>query len=168
MIGKHRDYNEILRELDVRGLGYEKWNTLDLDKDLSDEEILKFYDNEVDKIMKRFNFKTNDIIQLTPDNPKNNTLREKFLSEHTHSEKEVRYFIDGAACFYIPLPEREEVLRMECAKGHLLVVPELTKHWFDMGPNPYFKCIRFFGIEDGWVADYTKDTISNRFPLYDN
>merc|ERR1712129_353824 len=104
----------------------------------------------------------------SPSNAKKKGFRENFLSEHTHSEHEVRYFVDGAACFYIHLAERSEVPRIECSKGHLLTVPEGTTHWFDMGPNPYFKCLRFFGTEKGWVAKYTDNEISKRFPLYAN
>eukprot|EP01083_Nonionella_stella_P284026 966786_1 len=92
---KYSNYNDILCELESRGLGYEQWNTLKNDNDLSNEEVLKYYSKDVDTIMKRFNFKTNDIIQITPDNPKKDIFRNKFLDEHTHSDLEVRYFIDG-------------------------------------------------------------------------
>merc|ERR1712154_69526 len=118
------------------------------------------------KIKKKYNFKTKDVVSVTPSNPNKTVFRNKFLDEHIHSDFEVRYFVDGAACFYIHLFGKKEVVRIECSKGHLLTVPANTKHWFDMGPNPYFKCIRFFGIEDGWVAEYTKDNISKKFPLY--
>ena len=134
----------------------------------TNDDIYKYYSAEIDRIMKKFSFKTNDIIGLTPSHEKKTVFRKKFLDEHIHTDKEVRYFIDGAACFYIHLENCKEVIRIECAKGHLLIVPENQKHWFDMGANPYFKCIRFFGIEDGWVAQYTKDDISKKFPLYKN
>eukprot|EP00484_Ammonia_sp_Unknown_P030683 CAMPEP_0197050136 /NCGR_PEP_ID=MMETSP1384-20130603/25103_1 /TAXON_ID=29189 /ORGANISM="Ammonia sp." /LENGTH=192 /DNA_ID=CAMNT_0042482503 /DNA_START=53 /DNA_END=631 /DNA_ORIENTATION=- len=168
VIGKYSDFKDILRELESRGLGYEKWNALDNHTKMSDEEVLKYYQKEIDVLMKRFQFKKRDILSVSPDNPKKSELRQKFLDEHTHGDDEVRYFVDGAAAFYIHLEDRNEVLRMECAKGHLLIVPKLTKHWFDMGADPDFKVIRFFGIDDGWVAEYTKDTIASRFPLYSN
>eukprot|EP01084_Bolivina_argentea_P220102 373075_1 len=149
--GRYSNYDEILRELSSRGVEYEKWGTVKRVDNLSNDEIVKFYAKDIDRLMKRFNFQTNDIIQITPDATKNETFRRKFLSEHTHSDLEVRYFVDGAGAFYLHLPQRKEVLRMECAAGHLLVVPALTKHWFDMGPNPHFKMLRFFGTEDGWA-----------------
>ena len=166
--GKYSTYKEIVHELESRGLGYEKWKTLDNHHNMSNDEIYKHYETEIDTIMKKYNFVKNDIITLTPNHEKKKIFRNKFLDEHIHTDKEVRYFIDGAACFYIHLVDQQEVIRIECAKGHLLVVPENTKHWFDMGPNPYFKVIRFFGIEDGWVAEYTQDQISKKFPYYDN
>ena len=52
-------------------------------------------------------------------------------------------------------------------KGHLLIVPENTKHWFDMD-KIHISNVFDFGIQDGWVAEYTKDDISDKFPLYDN
>jgi 1,2-dihydroxy-3-keto-5-methylthiopentene dioxygenase len=36
-----------------------------------------------------------------------------------------------------------------------------------MGENPDFKCIRLFTTEDGWVADFTGNPISDRFPTLD-
>jgi 1,2-dihydroxy-3-keto-5-methylthiopentene dioxygenase len=46
-------------------------------------------------------------------------------------------------------------------------VPDQTKHWFDMGPEPHFTAIRFFNNPDGWVANFTGDDIAKRFPLFD-
>jgi 1,2-dihydroxy-3-keto-5-methylthiopentene dioxygenase len=46
-------------------------------------------------------------------------------------------------------------------------VPANTTHWFDMGENPNFKCIRFFTTENGWEANFTGSDIATRFPGYD-
>ena len=118
--------------------------------------------------MERYSFKKIDIVSMTPSNPNKEAFRKKLLDEHTHSETEVRYFVDGSAAFYLHLVERKEIVRIECSKGHILTVPANTKHWFDMGANPYFKVIRFFGTDDGWIAQYTGDQISKKFPLYLN
>eukprot|EP00483_Globobulimina_turgida_P004629 UN04638 len=168
IIAHYSTFEEISRELKSRGLGYEKWETLGCKINFSHDDIFKYYEKQIDEIMQRFNFKTNDIISITPSSQKKQAFRKKFLDEHIHIDDEVRYFVDGSGCFYIHLAERSEVIRVECCKGHLLIVPANTKHWFDMGPRPYFKMIRFFGIEEGWVAKYTKDDISSKFPLYDN
>ncbi len=75
--GKYSTYKDITRELESRGLGYEKWKTLDNHHNLSHDDIFKHYSAEIEKIMKKFNFKSNDIISITPSNPKNNeTLHE--------------------------------------------------------------------------------------------
>ena len=41
-------------------------------------------------------------------------------------------------------------------------------HWFDMGENPDFKCIRLFTTENGWVGDFTGSEIATRFPGMDD
>jgi len=42
--------------------------------------------------MKEHSFVKTDVCQVLPNNPKKVELRNKFLSEHTHSEEEVRFF----------------------------------------------------------------------------
>ncbi len=37
-----------------------------------------------------------------------------------------------------------------------------------MGPNPYFIAIRLFTNPAGWVANFTGDTIAERFPRLAN
>ena len=47
-------------------------------------------------------------------------------------------------------------------------VPDGTRHWFDMGPNPFFVAIRLFTNPAGWVANFTGTDIAARFPRLDN
>jgi 1,2-dihydroxy-3-keto-5-methylthiopentene dioxygenase len=54
-----------------------------------------------------------------------------------------------------------------CEKGDLISVPANTTHWFDMGKDPDFKCIRLFTTEDGWVGDFTGSEIARQFPDMD-
>ncbi len=102
---------------------------------------------------------------MTPDHPKKQELREKFLKEHTHSDFEVRYFVYGDGVFY--LHPNDKVYILHCTAGDLISVPPNTKHWFDMGNSPNFKCIRLFTTEEGWVAQYTGSDIADRFPKYE-
>ena len=105
-----------------------------------------------------------DAIGITPDTPNLPTLRAKFLSEHTHEDDEARFMAEGAGCFY--LHAGGEVLILEVSAGDLVSVPAGMCHWFDMGARPHFTAIRFFVRPDGWIAQFTGDTIANRFPLY--
>ena len=93
-------------------------------------------------------------------------LRDKFLHEHTHSDFEVRFFVDGEGLFYIRKNSR--VYAILCNRGDLISVPANTKHWFDMGPRPYFKAVRLFTTPEGWVANFTGDKIADRFPRLEN
>ena len=101
------------------------------------------------------------MIQLTSDHPEKANLRQKFLSEHIHSEDEVRFFIAGEGLFSLHIDHH--VYEIHCLAGDLIQVPANTKHWFDMGPNPDFAALRFFNNSDGWVAQFTGDDIANRF-----
>ena len=48
-----------------------------------------------------FGFQSADVASLTPDHPDKKAFREKILNEHTHSDIEVRFFVDGSGLFYI-------------------------------------------------------------------
>jgi len=108
-------------------------------------------------------FRSVDVIKMVPDHPKKAELRQKFLSEHTHSEDEVRFFVEGQGLFNIH--RQGQVYAVRCEKGDLIGVPDGTPHWFDMGPNPNFIAIRLFTSTEGWVAHLTGNDIATRFPF---
>jgi 1,2-dihydroxy-3-keto-5-methylthiopentene dioxygenase len=107
-----------------------------------------------------------DVISLAPDHPQKDALRQKFLNEHRHSEDEVRFFVAGQGLFSLHLDDR--VYEVLCEKGDLIGVPDNTRHWFDMGPNPNFVAIRIFTNPAGWVADFTGSDIAQQFPRLAN
>ena len=59
------------------------------------------------------------------------------------------------------------MISVMCMGGDLIGVPANTKHWFDMGPEPSFTCIRLFTTPEGWVADFTGDKIAESFPRFE-
>lgn len=156
-------FDQITTELNKYGIQFERWEQ---DSKVSDDPLIT-YDSFIKKLMEQGGYATADVIQLKPDNPNKDELRKKFLSEHTHSEDEVRFFVQGSGLFYIHRPTEERVLAITCTAGDLLSVPALTRHWFDMGPNPDFVCIRVFTDPAGWVADLTGNPIADSFPLYE-
>ena len=81
------------------------------------------------------------------------------------ADDEVRYFIDGEGLFTIH--HEDKVYAALCTAGDFIAVPAKTKHWFDFGQNPNFKCLRFFTDESGWIAEYTGSDLANRFPNLD-
>ena len=123
------------------------------------------YAPEIDRLKAEAGYQSVDVIALAPDHPERATLRGKFLSEHTHGEDEVRFFVDGEGLF--TLHEGGRVFNMLCTKGDLISVPAGMKHWFDMGPAPRFTAIRLFVNPDGWVARFTGDSIADRFPRHE-
>jgi 1,2-dihydroxy-3-keto-5-methylthiopentene dioxygenase len=106
------------------------------------------------------------VVSLSADHPQKAELRQKFLSEHTHSEDEVRFFVAGEGLF--TLHADNKVFEVLCQKGDLISVPANTPHWFDMGPNPGFIAIRLFNNPDGWVANFTGSDIAERFNRLEN
>ena len=107
-----------------------------------------------------------DVVSLHAEHPQKAEVRKKFLDEHTHSEDEVRFFVAGSGLFSLHLGD--EVYEVLCQQGDLIGVPDGTRHWFDMGPNPFFVAIRLFTNPAGWVANFTGTDIAARFPRLDN
>ena len=154
----------IASELAQRGIGFERWPArIQLAEGATAEQILAAYAPEIARVQASGTYPTVDAIRLTPDHPDRAALRRKFLAEHTHSEDEVRFFVEGRGLFCLHIGT--EVLQVLCEADDWIRVPAGTKHWFDMGPEPLFTAIRFFDNPEGWVAQFTGDPIAERFPL---
>jgi len=163
-VQQYSDSRQIQHQLADIGVQFETWDAAaELSASATQEAILAAYSTQVDSLKDQHGFTTADVISLNPDHPDRATLRQKFLSEHTHSDFEVRFFVAGQGLFYIHHHDR--VYAVLCQSGDLISVPAGARHWFDMGEAPSFTCIRLFSDPQGWVADYTGDTIAKRFPL---
>lgn len=159
------DFDSIHRVLAEQKIGYERWHAEEtLSATASPEEVGAAYKNSIEKIMK-MGYKTYDVVSLHPESPNAAEARKKFIDEHTHGEDEVRFFVDGSGLFYIHAAGK--VFMMLCTKGDYINLPAGTTHWFDMGPKPHFKAIRVFNNPDGWVAKFTGNKISEKFPKYE-
>ena len=87
----------------------------------SQEQILAAYRAAVDRLVAEEGFQAVDVISLKADHPDKAAIRQKFLKEHTHSEDEVRLFVDGCGLFYLHLGDK--VCSLLCEKGDLVSVP---------------------------------------------
>lgn len=156
-------FEEIREALGRIGVEFERWQaTRELDGNASQDEVIEAYRDSVDRLMKRFNFQSVDVISLTSDHPQKETMRDKFLHEHTHDDFETRFFVEGQGLFNIR--KGGKVYAVLCERGDLLNLPANTTHWFDLGPEPQLKAIRLFTTAEGWVATFTGDDIADRFP----
>ena len=161
------DVDVIRTELGTAGIRLERWKAdRDLADDADNETIIAAYQAEIDRLVAERGFQTYDVVSMNPDHPEKETLRKKFLLEHTHSEDEVRFFVRGQGLFIIHA--NDKVYSVLCEKDDLISVPANTRHWFDMGPNPTFTAIRLFYDPEGWVGNFTGDDIASRFPLLEN
>jgi 1,2-dihydroxy-3-keto-5-methylthiopentene dioxygenase len=153
----------IAAELATRGISFQRWPArVALGEKAEPEEILAAYAAEIATVQASGPYPTVDAIRLTPDHPDREALRKKFLAEHTHSEDEVRFFVEGQGLFCLHIGR--EVLQVLCQAEDWIRVPAGTRHWFDMGAEPHFTAIRFFDNPQGWVAKFTGDPIAQSFP----
>lgn len=155
------DVAEIATALAPIGVRFEQWPTREITDPAS---ILEVYAPEVERLKRAAGYRSVDTMSVTPDFPDLAGLRRKFLSEHTHAEEEVRFFVEGAAQFNLHADAR--VFSVLCTKGDLITVPGGMPHWFEMGAEPRFTTIRMFVNPDGWVASFTGDAIADRFQLH--
>jgi 1,2-dihydroxy-3-keto-5-methylthiopentene dioxygenase len=153
----------IAAELARIGVRFERWESpVALAPDASPEAILDAYRPYLDRLMGESGAGSADVIKLTPDNPNAPALRQKFLSEHIHTEDEIRFFVAGSGNFIMHVDGR--VYDAHCTQGDLISVPANTKHWFDAGEAPSFTALRVFTDTSGWVPHYTGETVHERFP----
>lgn len=129
------------------------------------EAIMAAYQADIDRLVEARGFNSVDVVSIAPDHPDREALRAKFLDEHYHKEDEVRFFVAGSGLFTLHAGNR--VYEILCEAGDLISVPDGMRHWFDMGPRPYFVAIRFFTSPDGWVGHFTGTDIAARFPRYE-
>jgi 1,2-dihydroxy-3-keto-5-methylthiopentene dioxygenase len=164
-LGVYTDPKDIGRELNTIGVRFERVDaSVALPDGAGQEEVLQAYQRVVDAEKAAHGYTAVDVVRIKPDAPNAAQARQKFLSEHTHTEDEARIMVEGSGCFY--LHAQDKVFQVVCTRGDLISVPEGMKHWFDMGPAPLFAAIRFFLRPDGWVGHFTGETIAERFPQY--
>jgi 1,2-dihydroxy-3-keto-5-methylthiopentene dioxygenase len=161
-----KNFDQIKSFLLSKGVWHDQWVA---SKELSDnstqEEILNAYSESLAPFMAKGGYKTADVINVHPNTPDLLKVREKFLREHTHSEDEIRFFVDGTGLFWFNV--NDEVFSLLCEKGDLISVPARTRHWFDLGPNAFVKAIRIFTDAAGWVPNYTNSGIDEKYnPKY--
>lgn len=161
------DHAVIASELASHGITFERWEANQpISVADSHATILAAYQPDIDRLVAKNGYQTMDVVAMSEDHPDKAEFREKFLAEHTHSEDEVRFFVDGQGLFSLHIGN--SVYEVLCEKGDLISVPANTPHWFDMGPNPRFIAIRLFNNPEGWVANFTGSTIAERFSRLDN
>lgn len=150
---------EALGEIGVR---FERWPLRPLD---AKSDILAVYAEEIARLTDEGGYRSIDVARIAPDHPEREAMRGKFLSEHTHGEDEVRFFVDGEGLFTLHHDDR--VFNMLCTAGDLISVPAGMAHWFDMGAAPRFTAIRLFVNPDGWIAQFSGSDIAARFPRHE-
>ena len=162
-VWESRDGDTIATELNKIDVRFERWQAdRDLGENPQPQDVIAAYQHEIDKLVAEKGYQSWDVISMRPDNEQREVLRTKFLSEHTHGEDEVRFFVEGAGLFCLHL--NGKIYQILCEKNDLISVPANTRHWFDMGGSPSFTAIRVFDNQEGWVAHFTGDKIADAYP----
>lgn len=160
------EFADIDAKLKEIGVQFERWLASEpLPDNADDNAVLTAYASSIERLKQHYGFQSADIIKLDTTHPEKTAIRERFLSEHTHSDFEVRFFVEGRGLFYLHVGEN--VYSVLCEQGDLLSVPANVTHWFDTGENPHLACIRLFTNPEGWVADFTGSAIAKSFPTLD-
>lgn len=162
-----RDPKEIKSFFNQRGIFFDQWLcNVEFEENTSTDEILLAYDKDLKPFMQNGGYETADVISINSLTENYDAIRTKFLAEHTHSEDEIRFFVDGQGLFWFNL-ETEPVFNLLCQKGDLISVPAGVKHWFDAGEsNPFVKAIRIFIDMSGWVPHYTDSKIELQYSKF--
>jgi 1,2-dihydroxy-3-keto-5-methylthiopentene dioxygenase len=148
------------------GVVFERWAAeAHLAPDADDQAVLAAYAGDIERLKAEGGYQSVDVVRVTPATPNTEALRARFLAEHTHADDEVRFFVEGAAQFY--LHKAGKVFMVVCEAGDLISVPASTRHWFDMGERPRFTALRLFVSPDGWVAQFTGEPIAEGFPKFE-
>jgi 1,2-dihydroxy-3-keto-5-methylthiopentene dioxygenase len=160
------NFEQIQATLKKAGVTFERWEALTpVQPDTPPEAILAAYAPDINRLKAQGGYQSADVISLHPTHPDRIALRQKFLSEHTHSEDEVRFFVAGLGMFYLHIGQH--IHAVLCYKDDLISVPAGIPHWFDMGPAPDFTAIRLFTNPDGWIAKSTGTDIAERIPYFE-
>ncbi len=165
--------NERLTEVDAirdhlapHGIWYERWDVAGrVGEDATNEEILAAYEPEIERLKSKGGFVTADVINVTAETPGLEAMLAKFDKEHTHSEDEVRFTVEGRGVFWIH-GQDGQVFSIEVQSGDLINVPAGTKHWFHLCDDRTIRCIRLFEDPSGWTPEYIEEGVhANHAPV---
>ena len=150
------DPAELTALLDPLGVTYEKWEVEDrVAADASDEEILRAYAPEIERLKTIRGYVKADVVNVDPSIPGLDDLLAKFSAEHIHPDDEVRFTVAGNGIFYVR-SGCGAVLAVHVEAGDLLNVPAGTQHWFEVTESRTIRCIRLFNDPAGWACEYVE------------
>jgi len=161
------DLNSCAETLAEFGVRYEQWTTLSVLPGLAmeDEEILALYTDQIEGVKRELGYRQVDIATMRPGDAFSISVRGRYLSEHTHDEDEVRFFLSGRALVYIHVNQKIHIL--ECGRGDFIVIPKGIKHWIDIGPKPEFSVIRWFNTKCAFKNKFTEGYVAEATPRWE-
>lgn len=153
---------EIRQFLRKFGMQYEHYQLTEARCSLPSEQILAEFDKEIGELKASGGYQTADLIDVNPATPGLDEMLAKFSIEHTHSEDEVRFCINGTGLFHIN-PVTAPVFSIEMQSGDLINVPAGTRHWFNLCQEKTARVIRLFQDTTGWTPHYMQENVEKNF-----
>ena len=90
--------------LSERGIWFTQWEASEpLAIDADQDTVLRAYAHVLEPFMQQNGYQTADVININAGTPNYEAVRNKFLSEHQHTEDEVRFFVFGQGAFWFNL-----------------------------------------------------------------
>jgi len=145
------------------GIWFERWDVAGrVTPTSTSEEILAAYGPEIQALKDRGGYVTADVINVNPDTPGLDAMLAKFSREHTHSEDEIRFTVEGGGVFHIH-PEHGPVFAVQVEAGDMINVPAGTRHWFNLCSDRRIRCIRLFLDPSGWAPHYVEQGVDQAY-----
>lgn len=111
------------------------------------------YQAPLDALKAKNGYIQQDIVELSPQTPGLDAICAKFIEEHTHSDDEVRFVLEGEGVFDIR-DDADRWMRVTVEAGDLIVVPAGRNHRFLLTEAKQIRCVRLFQDAAGWVPNY--------------
>ena len=96
-----REEHEVTAALANIGIDYERWSLDRVGMDADAYAVLTAYGAEIEAMKSKGGYTTADVIDVDPGTPGLDAMLDKFNTEHTHDEDEVRFIIAGRGIFHI-------------------------------------------------------------------
>jgi len=157
------DATEICDFLKPFGIWFARWDVAGrITAESTNEEILAAYQPEINQLKEQGGFVTADVINVNPATPGLDAMLAKFSQEHTHTEDEVRFTVEGGGIFHIH-PDNGPVFAVQVEAGDMINVPAGTRHWFNLCSDRRIRCIRLFLDPAGWAPHYVDNGVDSQY-----
>ena len=113
---------------------------------------VKSYREYLDKIKSERGYITEDVVELSEQQSDYGTINDKFSREHSHSDDEVRYVLEGDGIFDIRSKD-DLWIRLFVEPSDFITIPKGRNHCFQLRRGR-IKAVRLFADAAGWHPTY--------------